>query len=58
MSAPPRDSQACGSSASFDISKEHLTFVSQAIDSASAELRRLNLEVSLKILFLGMRANS
>ncbi|KAJ5409070.1 hypothetical protein N7509_002953 [Penicillium cosmopolitanum] len=45
MSAPSRESQACGSSASFDISNEHLTFVSQAIDSASTELRRLNLEI-------------
>lgn len=48
MSALPLNSQACSASASFGLSTEHLTFVSRAIDSASAELRRLNLEVILE----------
>ena len=36
----------------FGLSDEHLAFVSKAIDSASAELRKLNLEVISGILIL------
>lgn len=44
--------QSHSQAASFGLSNEHLKFVSEAIDSASVELRRLNLEVNMLYTYI------